>query len=665
MLQESMIQDGPAEIVVEETMTIVVDQPPTIQQLCDELRRIEPTYALRNQMIWEMRTLLQEVNEHGRRLAKLLGAVETSLDEWRLHLPILDTYRRKARALMAGARTRITVASYSPSESGERRADLCEAFLRLYRSCRDDAFRRSGASGTMEEAIRDIAQTEGHVYQCILPDPSNQEMPIRTELWDATEVYPVWGLNGILRVYRKTRLSVDMIRDLVPDAYPGRDGHEEIDIVQYYDKTWMAIFDHDAYEWIVPPSPHYLGRIPVIASFYNGTIFAKTGLPSLSRDEIEAYRGVSAYWHSRGIIEALRDLYTAAIDQTTRAARGKFVTKLPEGEFLNADRAEGIDDTPGVAVVPAGTQVEQVFNRAAMPALEAMIQRLLRDLYNNLWELETPRGHEVALERIVATREQLQFFQPYYAHVDRHIQEEFSLALQFWRNARRNFPLLFPPLLVIARSGRSKEYLEPIDWTDIPERVSVRVHTRATTDVEILQKGQVAASLRAQGLVSTRYIGENFLEVEDFDELERQIEEDMIRHSDNPLVKETVAAVFGVKKLRQQLEESRDDPLIAAILERGLAQIEQRFLGQPQPAQAPAPPGVEQMNPAMGQEMASPGGQELSPEMLMGAIAQAAAQQEQPGAPLWAAPGTPRPAHEVEQMNQIAALLAGMPPGGM
>lgn len=651
-------------LVDHESVVVIGPTPPECSDLCQELQRIEPLFDRRNRMIWEMRRLLNDVNEYGRTLARLLGSIETTLDDWRLYLPILDTYRRKARALMSGARTRFTVASYSPTMSGERRADLCEAFLRLYRIARDEQFRRSGSSGTVEEAIRDIAQTEGHVYQVVLPNPGSREMPLRVEIWDATEVYPVWGISGMSRCYRKVRVPVSIVREIAPLAYPNRDQFDEVDIVQYYDDTWMAIFDPSTHEWIAPPSPHYIGRIPVIASFYNGMLFSKTGERSLARDEVEAYRGVSAYWHARGLIEALRDLYTAAIDQTTRAARGKFVTKLPEGDFINVDRAEGIDDTPGVAVVPAGTQVEQVFNRAGMPALESMIQRLLRDLYNNLWELESPRGHEVALERIVATREQLQFFQPYYEHVDRHLKEEFELALMMWRELRRRFPALFPPLMVAARSGRGKDYFEQLEWSHIPEFIDVRVRTRTSSDIEILQKGQVAATLRAQGIVSNRYIGENFLEVEDFDEMERQIEEDMIQRLDNPIIKETLAAVFGLKKLRQELE-GEDDPVISAILQRGISEIEQKYTRPPQPPQPPPgqPPVGEQIPPELLQMMqmaqAEPGAAPLG-----GVPGQSIPEEPSAGNPLWAAGGIPRETHELEQAQQIAALLSGMPRGG-
>lgn len=623
--------------------------PERPEDVVTDFDRVEPIYQARNRMLWEMRRLLADVTEQGRRLAAFWRSdlTDTPDDDWLISLPILDTFRQKARAILSGATVRVNVSSYSPGQGGERRGDLCEAFARLYRDRRDVEFRRGGNGSGFEDAIRDAALVDGHVYEYLVPDPGRGEMPLRAQLWDATEVYPVWRDGRMARCFRRFSTKAEELKEQYPRADWSRiEDDQDVEVLCWYNRDWMAVVRVDCLEWLLPPTPHLLGRVPVIASFYRGIGFSRMGMGTQDADQTELVRGVPAFWHVRSLIEALQRLYSAAIDQTTRAARGKFVTKLPPDYHETNAPPPSIDDAPGTATVPAQTQIEQVYNRAAMPALEAMIQRLLKDLYDNLWTLEGGQRHEVALERIVATREQLQFFQPYYDGVDRHLEDELETALGMWRRMRGSFPEVFGPLMVLGRSGRGKDYFEPMDWQHVPEQLSVRVKTRTATDVEQLQKGQVAASLKMAGLVSTRYIATEWLDVEDFDEMERQIEEDAARSS--PATQEVMAVVLGVRQLRRELEEAEmaGDELIASIVRSGLDGLVQQF-GKPPQAPPPPPPGGGGIPPELaGMVMQQGGAGPMGPAPV-----------DSGGQANWVAAGVP----PVNSELMMAQQLAGVP----
>jgi hypothetical protein len=191
--------------------------PKDITDLVQEFRRIEPIFRKRNSIVWHIRQLLYDVNERGRMLAKAWGLedlTDTPLDNWRIYLPILDTFRRKARAIMSGARVRVRVSHYYPGPEDQPRVDLCEAFMRMYRDHRNALYTKMGYSLSLDEAVREVAQIDGHVYLYLAPDPQNPAMPLRTELWDCTEVFPVWGSGTIERVYRLTTQRAGLLRSL-------------------------------------------------------------------------------------------------------------------------------------------------------------------------------------------------------------------------------------------------------------------------------------------------------------------------------------------------------------------------------------------------------------------------------------------------------------------
>ena len=634
--------------------------PKDITDLVQEFRRIEPIFRKRNSIVWHIRQLLYDVNERGRMLAKAWGLedlTDTPLDNWRIYLPILDTFRRKARAIMSGARVRVRVSHYYPGPEDQPRVDLCEAFMRMYRDHRNALYTKMGYSLSLDEAVREVAQIDGHVYLYLAPDPQNPAMPLRTELWDCTEVFPVWGSGTIERVYRLTTQRAGLLRSLYPQAELPTDDYQNVKVLLYLDKAWMAVINYDTSDWLLPPTPHWLGCVPLVYTAYNGAPFARSDVGEAALEEIEAFRGVSAYYHVQGLVEALRDLYSAAIDQTTRAAAGKFLTTLPEVGFTGNDRIEPIDDTPGAAVVPAGTTVQQVVNKASLPALEVMIQRLLNDIYNALWNLDSRQGHEVALERIMATREQLQYFQPYWDQTDRHLKEELELALKLWRTMRQQFPDAFPPIVVVQRAQRGPDDYAQLDWYHIPSYLCASVSSQTSSDIELLQKGQVSAQLKAAGIFPIRYIHERFMDVDDPDEIERQLEEDLARTS--PLLQRGMAAVLAVKQLRRELAEAEraGDQMLIMILQRELEAIMMQYQqGPPAPSptqqqEQPMPPevsgmlGALQQNPALGEE----------------ALLQAALAAEQgdlgPNPRTWASPQMPSSSPEIDYSRRLDAEM--------
>ena len=456
--------------------------PPTKEQLTNELARLETLFGVRNSVIESNRRLVYQQDELAmRRTGSDRKASEVR--PWEAALSIPEALLRRFKSRMSQAEPQIEISSYQMSKSGERQADRVEALLRRFASQQDKYFRASGGQDSFRSVMLEHLFVTGQVYEAVLVDERCKPIPLRAEIWDPLTVYPVWGLHGIARCYRKVDLRVEDVRRAYgDDCCADRDMDDVVAVVEFYSDEWRAVMVEG--ELVRRPEPNILGICPVVATFVHG----RHGSLSRTRsggDEIEANRSRGALQHLRNTFENLASEYEKALTVSEKAANPGGVAKrsetMPMASIPGAMPAAG-----EIVAIPHDGELKADYPQG-MPVLQQMLAQLLGEIREATgYNIEqTDSGYAY---NSVNIQQENSFFGPYMEATDSHGARESELVLQLYRACGCEAP-------VTDLSSQGKGVLVEMTPDLVPEDVEVEYRLIRITAVQRLMNAQQVVNL--------------------------------------------------------------------------------------------------------------------------------------------------------------------------
>jgi hypothetical protein len=597
---------SPATPVEQEQTNAPVEQAITADEIRSGCGRAEQIYHRRNNTIWRLRGLFQEIN----RLAAVIrtqAQTHERRDDWQQFLAMPDSFLQKFLAIALRGRPQIEAVSFQATDQDKKQSDLIEGFINLYKEDRNEAWKRKGESGTFAKAVLEAGFIDGHVYIYVYPEMGKAGLPFCAELWDATEVFPVWGSKGMVRCYRKTRMTLEMIRSTWPGVELDGDSFSERTVIFYYDQQVTAVCLEDG-DFVQEPVRHLMGQCPVLHAFPRGRTLRRWQQGLQQQDIEEEQRGRSAMAAIESQLDTRRRLYEMWLARLQYESDPTMVTTVP-AEMMDKDNPpRPVKRGDSARLLPSGSTAGPIDYKTPLSNIEAAIRQNDEDIFANLFRLDpmTDKQHPSGVEHVVSNEQAMTFFLPYMEELAGLEQWEYGLVLNCWRRFATLAPQLFPPLMVEHTTDDGEKSTSELRAEMVPADVRIRVSYRMHGLVEYLQIGSAVVGPKQAGIFSVDFILDDMLNVENPALIKRQILYDMaMGHPEVQKVMGLPLAIQAMRQLSTQAEMAGDRTMAMAWARAGMMIAMQL---QMQQQQAMAPPGMMQPPGMAGQMGALQGG---------------------------------------------------------